>query len=323
MEKSFIQKYKPKTLIDFNLAENLFQLLNTFILIDSINILIVANSGIGKTCIIESIIKEYYGNNYDISNVLYINSLKEQGISFYRSDVKTFCQTKSTILNKKKFVILDDMDIINDQSQQVFRNYIDKYSNNVHFIASCTNTQKIIDSIQSRLNIIKIKYFKPNHFKNILDNIKLMENINMDEEAEKFILSISNNSIRTLINYMEKIKLIDRFINKQTAIHLCTNINFIDFEIYTQMCMQNNITGAIKILYDIVDNGYSVMDIFDNYFIFIKSDYMINKNELKKYEIIKLLCKYISIFHNIHEDEIELALFTNNLIQILLSNTID
>ena len=65
------------------------------------------------------------------------------------------------------------------------------------------------------------------------------------------------------------------------------------------------------------------MDIFDNYFIFIKSDYIINENDLKKYEIIKLLCKYISIFHNIHEDEIELALFTNNLIQILLSNTID
>jgi DNA polymerase III gamma/tau subunit len=148
-----------------------------------------------------------------------------------------------------------------------------------------------------------------------------MENINMDKEAEKFILSISNNSIRTLINYMEKIKLIDRFINKQTAINLCTNINFIDFEIYTQMCMQNNITSAIKILYDIFDNGYSVMDIFDNYFLFIKGDYIIN--ELKKYEIIKLLCKYISIFHNIHEDEIELALFTNNLIQILICNSID
>jgi hypothetical protein len=85
--------------------------------------------------------------------------------------------------------------------------------------------------------------------------------------------------------------------------------------------MQNNITSAIKILYDIFDNGYSVMDIFDNYFLFIKGDYIIN--ELKKYEIIKLLCKYISIFHNIHEDEIELALFTNNLIQILICNSID
>ena len=29
------------------------------------------------------------------------------------------------------------------------------------------------------------------------------------------------------------------------------------------------------------------------------------------------MCKYISIFHNIHEDEIELSLFTNNLIDVL------
>ena len=40
--------------------------------------------------------------------------------------------------------------------------------------------------------------------------------------------------------------------------------------------------------------------------------------ETQKYEIIKLLCKYISIFHNIHEDEIELALFTNNLIILFM-----
>ena len=58
---------------------------------------------------------------------------------------------------KKKFIILDDIDLINDQSQQVFRNCIDKYSHNVHFLASCSNTQKVIDSIQSRCTIIKIK----------------------------------------------------------------------------------------------------------------------------------------------------------------------
>ena len=39
--------------------------------------------------------------------------------------------------------------------------------------------------------------------------------------------------------------------------------------------------------------------------------------EEAKYEIIKLICKYIIIFYNIHEEEIELAIFTNNLIQLL------
>jgi hypothetical protein len=37
----------------------------------------------------------------------------------------------------------------------------------------------------------------------------------------------------------------------------------------------------------------------------------------QKYKVIPFLCKYITIFNNIHEDEIELCLFTNNLIQML------
>ena len=67
-------------------------------------------------------------------------------------------------------------------------------------------------------------------------------------------------------------------------------------------------------LNSIYDNGYSVIDILDNYFLFIKITDIIS--EIEKYKIIKLLCKYITIFYNIHEDAIELTLFTNNLIKI-------
>jgi septum formation topological specificity factor MinE len=45
-------------------------------------------------------------------------------------------------------------------------------------------------------------------------------------------------------------------------------------------------------------------------------------DEVIKYEIIKVLCKYITVFHNIHEDEIELALFTNNIIKLFNKNYI-
>jgi hypothetical protein len=38
-----------------------------------------------------------------------------------------------------------------------------------------------------------------------------------------------------------------------------------------------------------------------------------------QYKTIAIICKYITIFHNIHEDEIELALFTNNLRQLFQS----
>ena len=67
------------------------------------------------------------------------------------------------------------------------------------------------------------------------------------------------------------------------------------------------------------DRGFSVMDILDSYFIYIKHSSIIE--EKTKYEFTKLICKYITIFHNIHEDEIELALITNDII-ILLNNNI-
>ena len=55
------------------------------------------------------------------------------------------------------------------------------------------------------------------------------------------------------------------------------------------------------------------MDILDNYFIFIKITNIIPENI--KYKIIKIICKYISIFHTEHEYDIELAFFTNELIK--------
>lgn len=39
-------------------------------------------------------------------------------------------------------------------------------------------------------------------------------------------------------------------------------------------------------------------------------------DENLKYKIIKLICKYITIFNTIHESEIELALFTYDLFNL-------
>ena len=78
---------------------------------------------------------------------------------------------------KKKIIVLDDIDIINEQSQQVFRNCIDKYSHNVHFISSCSNSQKVIESLQSRLVIIKIKPLQKQNLNKIMQKIIVFENI--------------------------------------------------------------------------------------------------------------------------------------------------
>jgi len=315
MELPFIYKYQPIFLKDFEMDEELLMLIKTLINMDTLNILFVGDSGSGKTSLINAIIRHYYDSVPKSEDVLSINTLKEQGITYYRNDVKTFCQTTSSIFGKKKIVVLDDLDIINEQSQQVFRNCIDKYSHNVHFIASCSNTQKVIDSLQSRMNIIKVKALHYDNLTKIVQKICKIENIIMTPEAERFILSICNNSVRILINYLEKFKLLGKEVTVDLATSICTNISFQEFITYTEYCKNNkDIKSAIELMYKFFDKGYSVMDILDSYFLFIKTTTMLTENE--KYKIIPIICKYITMFHNIHEDEIELALFTNNLIDV-------
>tara|TARA_X000000950_G_scaffold159369_2_gene195218 strand:+ start:16993 stop:17946 length:954 start_codon:yes stop_codon:yes gene_type:complete len=316
MNLPFLKKYQPKYYNEFQIDSDYKDLLNLLIKIDSLNILLIGNSGSGKTSLLEATVREYYKlDKLPINNILYINNLKDQGIQYYRNEVKTFCQTPSSVIGKKKFIILDDIDVINEQSQQVFRNCIDKYSHKVNFIASCSNTQKVIESIQSRCTIIKLKPLSKEFLCNIINNIKEKEEINITQKAETFILNICNNSIRLLINYLEKFKLLNREITYEISRNICTNISYYDFEKYTELWYkEKNIKDAVQIIFSIFNKGYSVMDILDCYFLFIKTTDTIE--EEKKYKIIKIICKYISYFHTIHEDEVELVFFTKDLVDI-------
>jgi DNA polymerase III delta prime subunit len=313
----YIHKFKPNYFHEYGIEDEVVQTLQLFVSMDNLNLLLTGDAASGKTTLSNTIVKEYYKDytwkQYE-SNVLFINNLKDQGINYYRTDVKTFCQTCSSIKNKKKIIVLDDIDNINEQSQQVFRSFIEKFSKHVHFISSCTNMQKVIESLQSRLNIIKIKSIQREKLANILLTVKNSEHILLDEDAEEFVLNISNNTVKTLLNYMEKFKLFGEKITLEIAQNLCSNISFLIFDEYTEAIKTKNLEKAIQIIFELYDKGYSVMDILDNYFLYVKITPMFTEED--KYKIIPYICKYITIFHTIHENEMELVLFTNNISSI-------
>ena len=151
--------------------------------------------------------------------------------------------------------------------------------------------------------------------RNLMKTISLKENIIIEEEAQEFILNICNNTCKVLINYMEKFKLLNKPITIEIANQICTNISFLLFTKYTESVKNKNMIDSIEILLSIHDRGYSVMDILDNYFLFVKTTSLLEEEQ--KYKITSIICKYINIFYNIHEDEIELSLFTNNVISII------
>jgi DNA polymerase III delta prime subunit len=323
LQPTFILKYKPYLIDDFNLDPKLRASIKTLFEIDSLNLLFIGNSNSGKTTLLYAILREYYklGRNSSLpeNNILFINNLKEQGIQYFRNEMKTFCQSHSSIYGKKKLVIIDDIDNINEQSQQVFRNYIDKYKHNIHFISVCSNIQKVIESIQSRVHILQIHPPSDKNIRETMQKIVDSENINIAEEAKEYLLQISNHSMRILINHLEKMYIYNQHIDLELCKKLCSNISFQQFDLYFEKLLQGNLVGAVDILYRIHDYGYSVIDILDYFFAFLKMT-----NEIRdemKYQILPYLCKYITIFHNVHEDRIELALFTNNLYKLTLGSS--
>tara|TARA_B100000035_G_scaffold307153_1_gene310062 strand:+ start:2323 stop:3282 length:960 start_codon:yes stop_codon:yes gene_type:complete len=317
MNKSIIEKYKPTEYRDFHFFGNITNLIEMYINLNKMKLLIVGEHSTGKSTLINVIINNYFKDVLpkDVNdNILYVNPLQEQGISYYRNEVKIFCQTYCTVKNKKKLIIMDDFDLIHEQSQQVFRSLIDKYESNVNFIVSTSNVYKIIDTIQSRLITVKIPNITSNILMNICNKIIDNEKITIEKETFNLFIKICDNNIQLMLQYLESFRLLNTKISDEIIYDVCSHINHTVLDTYFNNLRNNDIEKSINNLLQLHSEGYNVMDILDAIFSYIKITKEIT--EEIKYKLIKYLCKFITIFHEIHEDEIELAIFTNNIIHL-------
>jgi len=340
-----INKYKPTRFCDFvdKESEPILSFLKTQIEKNKILTMIVGEEESGKTTMLNAIISEYYGvpHNACISNVLYIHYLKEQGTSYYKNEVKYFCQTYCSIAGKKKTIVLDDLDFMSESNQTVFVNIIDKYSKYVNFIGSCKLLHKILYGIQTRLMIVKLPSLTHSQLSTIANRILSEEGMVIEEDSLESLITLSKYKINRLINCIDKIKLVygnstidsRPVINSEVIYQLCANIQYSIYKQYFLFILEKNIQSAIGVLYDLHDKGFSVIDILDNMFEYAKmistdtigsmgkdtenSVFFLRIEQKTVYEIIKIICKYITFFYNIHEDEIELALITNDIIYTL------
>lgn len=332
-----INKYKPTRFSDFFVDEGdvsapIIPFLKKQIEKNKILTLIVGEEETGKTTMLNTIIREYYGSSTTAayrSNVLHIHYLKEQGTSYYKNEVKYFCQTYCSIPGKKKTIVLDDFDFMTEANQTIFITIIDKYAKYVNFIASCKLLHKILYGIQTRLMIVRLHKMTVSALTSIANKIITEEEMTMDNDAIQSLVTVSKCKITRLINCIDKIKLfIDSnhgdIVNKEMVYKLCANIQYSVYKKYFTLVLERNLAEAIDILYNLHDKGFSVIDILDNMFEYTKlishnaePVFILPITESNTYEVIKVICKYITFFYNVHEDEIELALITNEIISTI------
>ena len=136
----------------------------------------------------------------------------------------------------------------------------------------------------------------------------------MDDEVMEYLMTIEDSNINVLINYLEKFKLLGEKVEVATAKELCTNISFDVFNQYIDQVVRGDLATAMETMASLTDLGYSVIDVLDTLFLFVKTKHCVLTEE-KKYAVFPLICEYIIYFSTIQENNHDLFFFTNRLVQ--------
>jgi DNA polymerase III delta prime subunit len=148
----WVEKYRPQTIEDCILPENIKATFQEFVNNKQIpNLLLAGTAGVGKTTVAKALCNEV-GCDYII-----INGSDESGIDVLRNKIKNYASSMS-LSGGRKVIIVDEADYLNANSTQpAMRGVIEEFASNCSFIFTCNFKNRIIDPIHSRCTVIDFK----------------------------------------------------------------------------------------------------------------------------------------------------------------------
>jgi hypothetical protein len=179
---------------------------------------------------------------------------------------------------------------------------------NTIFIFGCENTNKINEIIQTRITPIYIEDLTIENYRELIEIMSEKENIVIENIDD--LLKYKNITIYFIYNLFYKLKLLKKTYI-QDIIPYITLIDYTQFDRYFELLnkdSKNDLKGAIQILFELYDKGYSLIDIY--HFIY---EYIKVTNHSNKYIIIEKLCLYIQYIYDGFDNKIMLLFFTNDI----------
>ena len=180
----WVEKYRPRTVSDTILPDNLKQTFQQFVDNKNIpNLLLAGGPGVGKTTIAKAMLDELE------CDYIVINGSLSGNIDTLRNDIMQFASSMS-LVGGRKYVILDEADYLNPNSTQpALRNFMEEYSKNCGFIMTCNFKNRIIEPLQSRCSVIdfnidkKIGQILAAKFMKRVEGILKAESIQFDQKV--------------------------------------------------------------------------------------------------------------------------------------------
>lgn len=175
----FVEKYRPKTIEETILPNELKATFQQFVDQKNIpNLILSGSAGVGKTTVARAMLEEL-GCDYIV-----INGSMNGNIDTLRHEILNFASSVS-LSGGRKYVILDEADYLNANSTQpALRNFMEEFSKNCGFILTCNFKNRIIEPLHSRCSVIDFKISKSDMAKLAMQFLKRLETILQTENIE-------------------------------------------------------------------------------------------------------------------------------------------
>jgi replication factor C subunit 2/4 len=287
----WVEKYRPRIsneiILDPFIKQKIDKILESKLIP---NMIITGEPGTGKTSTIICLAKEIYEDKTFSENVLELNASDDRGLSIINNIVLPFCK-KKTKNNIIKLVILDEADSITSKAQNLLSNIIAEYRKNTRFVFICNDCSQITESIQSRCIIIKYSKISNEDLYNKIELICKNEKMDYTKNGIIKLLYLSDYDIRQCINNLECIYYSENILDVESICNLLDQPKSCYMNKILSYCLENNLDGAIGIIFDLYNKGYTPNDILLTFMKCLMENQNDNVNHesiLKIYEIISL-----------------------------------
>ena len=148
----WVEKYRPRTIEDCILPENIKKTFRDFLNKGEVpNLLLSGPAGCGKTTVAKALCSELGVDVYVING-----SDEGRFLDTVRNNAKNFASTVSLSSEAKhKVIIIDAADNTTPDVQLLLRASIEEFSKNCRFIFTCNYKNKIIEPLHSRCAVVE------------------------------------------------------------------------------------------------------------------------------------------------------------------------
>ncbi len=283
------EKYRPKTLDEVVDQEAVINRLKAFVKERNIpNLLFAGPPGTGKTTTALALARDLFGETWR-HNFLELNASDERGIDVVRGKIKDFARTKP-IDADFKIIFLDEADALTQDAQQALRRTMEKYANITRFILSCNYSSKIIPPIQSRCAVFRFKPLPEDAVKSLLMKIAEKEGIEVEDEALKALIDLSEGDMRKAINILQSLAILHKKIDENAVYELAASLKPKEVEEIIRLAMDGKFTESReKLLHLMVQRGMSGSDVIRDFHAVVRNMDIDDKLKIK---LIDKLAEY-------------------------------